>query len=126
MLWRIVEHFEVGVKNFYLKNLYAKSLLKCCSKLLSKSCCFLHQFVLYLYCSTNLLDMVANRAKSRSLNAEDMPERLPQLTATVEWVVNWWWPLLGLDLITWSLAATGNWISAAFLSSLCCICLVES
>ena len=92
MLWHIAENFEVGVKNFSLKNLYAKSLLKMLLKVALKKLLFLHQFVLYLYCSTDLLDMVANRAKSRSLNAEDMLQRSPQLTgqstASVDWAVD--------------------------------------
>ena len=40
MLWRIAEHFEVGVKNFSLKNLYARSLLKMFLKVALKKLLF--------------------------------------------------------------------------------------
>ena len=42
MLWRIVEHFELGVKNLSLKNLYAKSLLIVFLKVALKKLLFLH------------------------------------------------------------------------------------
>ena len=86
-----MEHFEYGRKVFLSQEVVFKSW----SRVVLKSCICLLKFVLYLYCSKNLLSMVVNRAKSKSFIAEDITQRLPQLTgqstATVDWAVDWWW-----------------------------------
>ena len=113
------------MKRVSLSRRWIQRLIKCCAQGLY----FFLNFELYLYCSRDLLDMVANRAKSKSLSAADLLQRLPQLTgqstATVDCEVDWWWHALGLDLIDWPLTAIADWLWADYKCSLSCICLLS-
>ena len=107
----------MGENCFSLKKLNSKVDQDLCSKVVL----LLLKFVLYLYCSKNLLSMVVNREKLKSFIAEDITQRLPQLTATVDGQLTGGGQALGLDLIHWSLTATADWFSAVCLRPLCCI-----